>query len=106
MQPSMEKMASGGEAFGDDQGDVIVLFVRAEGADFVDDGGEKRLGIQVTMATKGCREAGFAKFLTGRVEGFGDAVGVENERVAGTDLAFGEIAIPLFEGAHDGGRSS
>ena len=37
------------------------------------------------------------------VEGFGDAVGVEGESVAGVELAFVERGVPILEGAHDCG---
>src|SRR5260221_6921991 len=55
------------------------------------------------MAAEGVEEARLAKFLAIRVEGFGDAVGVEGEDVAGGELAFAELAVPLFENADDGG---
>lgn len=97
------KVASGGQAAGDDQGDVIELFVGAEAADFVDNGGEQILGREMVMVAKGIDEARLTKFLPGRAERFGDAVGVQNERIAGRELTFGEGTIPIFESAHDGG---
>ena len=40
------------------------------------------------MAEEGFDQAGFAVFVAGLVEGFGDAVGVKDEGVAGMDGAF------------------
>jgi hypothetical protein len=36
--------------FGDDEGDVVVLLVRAEAVDFVNDGGEGSLRARFAMA--------------------------------------------------------
>ena len=62
--------------FGDNQGNVVVLFVRTESADLVDNGGEERLRRKGAVPAQGFDEAGFAKFLAGIVERFGDAVGI------------------------------
>ena len=40
------------------------------------------------MAEEGLDEASFAVFVAGLVEGFGDAVGVEDQGVAGVDSLF------------------
>lgn len=37
------------------------------------------------------------------IERFSDAVGVEGEDVAGTEVAFADFTVPLFENAEDGG---
>jgi hypothetical protein len=55
------------------------------------------------MAEERFDEAGFAVFFAIFAEGFGDAVGVEDEGVAGVDGALAQFAIPLFENAEDGG---
>src|SRR5260370_27419154 len=55
------------------------------------------------MAAEGVEEARLAEFCAIRVEGFGDSVGVEGEDVAGGELAFAELALPLFENTDDGG---
>ena len=71
--------------------------------DFVDYRGERGLrGVRV-MAAEGIEEARLAEFFAIVVEGFGDAVGVEGEDVAGAEVAFAELALPLFENADDGG---
>ncbi len=90
-------------AFGEDQGDVVVLLLGAEVEDFVDHGGERGLRGECTMAAEGVEKARLAEFFAIAVEGFGDAVGVESEDVAGRDLAFAKLALPLFENAKDGG---
>ena len=40
------------------------------------------------MAEEGFDQAVFAEFIAGFVEGFGDAVGIEDEGVAGVDGSF------------------
>jgi hypothetical protein len=95
-------MRSGGPAFGDDEGDVVVLLVRTELADIIDDGGAQSFGRKLTVPAKGIDEALFAKFLSSGIEGFRDSVGVENKSVAGRKLALSQGAIPIFEGAHNG----
>jgi len=88
--------------FGDDESDVVVLFVGRELADVGDDILEEGLAGLSAMAEEGFDEAGFAVFVAGFVEGFGDAVGVEDEGVARLDGAFAQFAVPLFENAEDG----
>ena len=55
------------------------------------------------METERVEEARLAELFAIVIEGFGDAVGVEGEDVAGSDLAFADFAVPLFENAKDGG---
>ena len=90
-------------AFGEDQGDVVVLLLGAEVEDFVDHGGERGLRGECAMAAEGVEKARLAEFFAIAVEGFGDAVGVEGENIAGGDLALPDFAIPLFENAEDRG---
>jgi len=89
--------------FGDDESDVVVLFAWAELADVVDDRVEKGLGGLGAMAAEGFDQAVFAEFVAIFVEGFGDAVRIEGQGVAGAERAFVYFAIPLFENAEDGG---
>jgi len=89
--------------FGDDESDVVVLFAWAELADVVDDRVEKGLGGLGAMAAEGFDQAVFAEFVAIFVEGFGDAVRIEGQGVAGAERAFAYFAIPLFENAEDGG---
>src|SRR5215472_2814646 len=91
------------QGFGDDEGDVVVLFAGAEAVDFVHDGGEQVAGGEGAVAAEGSGEALFAKFVAIVVEGFGDAVGVERENVAGRNLGFADLAVPVLKGADDGG---
>jgi hypothetical protein len=62
-----------------------VLFVGGELADVGDDVLKEGLAGLGAVAEEGFDEACFAVFVLGFVEGFGDAVGVEDERVAGVD---------------------
>jgi len=55
------------------------------------------------VAEQGFDQAGFAVFVAGFVEGFSDAVGVEDERVARVDGSLAQFAVPFFEDAEDGG---
>ena len=80
-----------------------MLLVRAEAMDLIDDGREQGLGREGAMTVQGVDQARFAKFFACRTEGFGDAVGVESEGIAGTKLEFGEGTIPISEDAHNGG---
>lgn len=80
-----------------------MLLVGAVKADFVDDGGDEFAGRERLVAAEGVEEALFAKFFEGRIEGFGDAVGIEDKGVAGMELAFADFAVPIAEGAEDGG---
>ena len=89
--------------FGDDEGDVVVLFAWAELADVGDDGVEERLGGLGAMAAEGFDQAVFAEFVAIFVEGFGDTVGVKGEGVAGAEGALADFTIPLFENAEDRG---
>lgn len=80
-----------------------MLFVGRELADVGDDVFEEGLRRLGTMAAEGFDKASFSEFVAGFVEGFGDAVGVEGERVAGAENALVDFAIPFFENAEDSG---
>ena len=60
-----------------------MLFERAELANFVDDGGEHRLGTEVAVPAESCGEAVLTELFVGVIEGFRDAVGVESQGIAG-----------------------
>ena len=62
-----------------------MLLVGGELADVGDDILEEGLAGLGAVAEDRFDEAGFAVFVAGLVEGFGDAVGIENEGVAGMD---------------------
>ena len=65
-----------------------MLFVGGEVADVGDDILEEGLAGLGAVAEEGFDQAGFAVFVARLVEGFGDAVGVKDEGVAGMDGAF------------------
>jgi hypothetical protein len=79
-----------------------VLLVGAEQLDLVDDGGEDGLRGERGASLERGDETGFAELFLGLVEGFGDAVGVEGEDVAGGELALDGGGVPLLEEAEDG----
>ena len=70
-------------ALGDQHGDVVALLVRTELANLFDQGSQQALRRQIPIPPQRFYQAGFAEFFAFRVEGFGDAVGVEREGVAG-----------------------
>ena len=65
-----------------------MLFVGGELADVGDDILEEGLAGLGAVAEQGFDQASFSVFVAGLVEGFGDAVGVEDQGVAGVDGAF------------------
>ena len=71
-----------------------MLFVGRELADVGDDILEEGLAGLGAVAEQGLDQASFAVFVTGFVEGFGDAVGIENEGVAGMDGYLAKFAVP------------
>ncbi len=78
-----------------------MLFVGGELADVGHDVLNEGLGGLGAVAEEGCDQAVFAELVAGFVEGFGDAVGVEDQGVAGVDGLFAEFAIPFLEDTED-----
>ncbi len=68
-----------GGTFGDDQGDVVVLLVRGEGANVCDHGSEEGLRTEFSVTAERLDQAIFAEFFGRVVHGFGYAVGVEGQ---------------------------
>jgi hypothetical protein len=90
-------------AFRDNESDVVVLLVRAEALDLGDGSGEDLRGWQGGVLLQRGDEAFFAELFFGFVEGLGDAVGVEGEDVAGSEVAVDCGGVPLLEEPEDGG---
>ena len=90
--------------FGNDERDVVVLFVGAESLDFVQDRSQRGLGRSFSMLLQGFDEALFAELFVGRIRGFRDAIRVEGEAVPRMELAFSNGAIPLLEDTQHRGR--
>jgi len=71
-----DSITSMGQALRDDQGDVVVLLVRTEAADFVHNRGEQFAGSKGTVAAQGFNQALFAELFAVGTKGLGDAIGV------------------------------
>lgn len=74
-----------------------MLLVRAELADLFDNRFQQGLGRLIPMALEGVNQPLLAEFLARFVERFGDAIGVERQRIAGEEMAFSNGAIPILE---------
>ena len=90
--------------FGDDERNVVVLLVRAEPLNLIDNSREQLLRRKSAMAAKGGNQALFAKFFVSGVKRFGDAVGVKGKRIARAKNGLADCAIPVLEDAEDRGR--
>ena len=84
-------------AFGDHEGDVVVLFLRAELANVIDDSLEQSLRWHVAMPADGFDQAKLPEFLSRPAERLGDAVSVECERVSRLEPPLTYRAVPLIE---------
>src|SRR5580704_2750021 len=87
----------------DDEGEVVLEGAAAEGGDLFADGGEEIGGGEGDMAFSEIDEAGFAEFLVAGVHGFGEAVGEEDEAIAGLEAGLG---IGVDAAGHDAERSA
>ena len=70
-----------------DEGYVVVLLMRAELLNLVDSGREDFGRWAMRVLLKCVDETALAELFFRLVEGFGDAIGVESEDVAGRELA-------------------
>src|SRR5215472_486946 len=89
------------QRFGNDKGDVVVLFARAELADPVHDGPEKVVRGERAVKAQGRGKAFFAEFLPGVIERFGDSIRIEGQDFARRNLRFVDLAIPTLEHAEN-----
>src|SRR5262249_7898731 len=78
-------------------GEVVSLFVRAELANMLEQRSQQVLRRKVAVAAQGFHQTRFAEFFAIRVEGLGDAVGVEDQCVSGKEIPLPRAAIPTFE---------
>ena len=90
---------------GDDEGDVVVLFVGTEALDFLNNSSERGLATQFAMTLQGFDKALFAKLFVAGVICFGYAVCVERERIAWAELTFSNLAVPMLKDPEDGSSS-
>src|SRR5215469_2435682 len=65
-----------GVTLGDDEGDVVLLRVRAVTADVFDDGFDAQVRRQMAVTLQAVDEAFLAKLFAGAVGSLGDAVGI------------------------------
>src|SRR5579864_7079426 len=87
---------------GDDQRDVVVLFVRAELPNLIQYRGQQSLARQFAMPSQALDQAPLAEFFSGCVRGFGHSIGVERKHVAGEDFTFSHGAIPVRKEPQEG----
>ena len=79
----------------DDRRDVVVLFLKTESPNTIDDCAQQSLARQVTMLLKRFNQALLAKFISLLVTGFGDSIGVKREHVPGKKLMLLYRAFPV-----------
>ncbi len=65
--------------------------------------GDELVGREGEVGADEIDEAGFAKFVAGSVVGFGDAIGVDDEEVAGLERKFLRDTFPVGGHADNGG---
>src|ERR1035437_9610950 len=82
---------------------VIAAGGAAEFVDVVHDGLHQGFGGLRLIDTQGVDEALFAEFFAAIGAGFGDAVGIEQQRVARVQGGRSFGTTPVFEGAQHGG---
>src|SRR6516225_9385369 len=92
-----------GVALGDDESNVVLLFVRAVAADVFDHRFDPQMRGQVAVALQAFDQALLAELLARSVGSFGNTIGVKRERVAGVEGGFADRAVPFFEEPEDGG---
>lgn len=81
-----------------------MLIIWVEAPDFAGDGFEGGLAGLISVLTQSLDQGFFSEFVSVTVRGFGDAVGVERENVAGAQVAFSDGGIPVLEQAQERGR--
>ena len=89
------------QRFGNDEGDIVLLFSGAELADLVHDGVEQVVRGKRAVAAQGGGKAFFAELLPGIIERFGDSIRIEGQDVAREDLRFADFAIPSLKHAEN-----
>jgi hypothetical protein len=89
-------------ALGYNQGDVVMLFPRAEHLNFSNNRRDQGLGRHVTIALHCFNQPFLAEFFARRVERLRNSVGVQDERVSVKDVTFFYGALPFLEQSDDG----
>ena len=84
-------------AFRDDQSHVVVLFLRTETADVFVNGGDQISCRQLAMGLQRFDEPSFAELVILSVEGLGDSIGVDRQKISRKELEFRRPALPWGE---------
>ena len=87
-------------AFGDDQGDVVGLFIRAESSGLICNCFHQLRRGQLSMLPRGFEQTFFPKFLSLATQSFRHTVGIKQNGVAWSQFAFFHRTIPFLEQAH------
>src|SRR5580765_8931442 len=83
----------------DNEGHVVALFLRTEAADAVVDGGDQISWRQVTMRVQCLDEPSFSELVVLGVEGLGDPIGVDRQKISGGEPELRRLALPRGEQA-------
>jgi hypothetical protein len=92
------------EAPGHNQRNVVLLFIRAELPNLIDNRRDHGLWGQFPMPVQRFDQARFSELLTRIVERFGDPIGVEYQHVSREEPMLRHRAIPVFEEPQHGAR--
>jgi hypothetical protein len=87
-------------AFGDNQRDVVGLFMRAECSSLICNCCQQLRDRQLTMLPGGFQQTLFAKFRSLTIQSFRNTIGVKENGVTWIQFAFFHVAIPFLEQAH------
>ena len=78
-----------------DQRDVVVLLVRAELFDFIQDRGQQFMWRELVISQQAFNKSLFSEFLPLNVECFGDAIRIQHKGVSREEHAFLYRARPI-----------
>ena len=86
-------------ALANNQSDIVLLFMRTELFDVLDNRCYQRLWRQFSMPFERFDQAVFAEIFPCIVERFGHAIGIKYKGISGEELALCHAAFPVFEDA-------
>jgi hypothetical protein len=97
MRLAIAARLSAAPTFRDDQRHVVVLFLRTETANVFVNGGDEISCRPLTMGLQRLDEPSFAELLVLGVEGLGDSIGVDRQKISRKELEFRRPALPWGE---------